>query len=412
MQASLKAGLSRFVSSTFILAFAVVLHATRVIFLSLILDDHDFGVVSTILLVTTIFADFGSLGFSQLAYNVPPFSKAYRRTTSHQVNLYIWSSLAICFCTTSIVSTILVLVGQFGFVAITATLFCAGVNIAILSSLRSAANIYIYPIAFAIKALIIMVDIVILSQGSLQMGTVVLWGEILSVPVLLAIAAYVGVLKFSPRLFKHVRSHLARNIAQGIRAISSSSSAMMFFNIERIVAAIFLSTASMGLLTKMLMPKIIASQSSFLLAVHFHRFVTSIDTVAKADLLLRIRRIEPLAFLLLIPLTALGGFVLQFLFEILYGIETSLLLATSISLTSLIFLFNPFSIFLQATGQFLKLLVANIVSAALFALLYLVFQHEAAILYMSAAAASSYFLLTRYLCFREAKIPSDARAAT
>ncbi len=389
-----------FFSSTFILGAAVVLHASRVIILSVVLNDHDFGVVSTILLLTTIFADFGSLGFSQMACNVRPFSGRHIQRSTYLINLYILSSIFICIVTSLSVSLIATWVGQFGFIQLVITLFAAAMNVTILSSLRSSANIHLYPSAFSLKAVIVMVDVVLLSKGNLSTTNIILWGEVLAFPVLLLIAGRAGVFPGSGKTLRRVPDHIGRNLRQGIRAIMSSFSGMLYFNIERIVALVLLPTASLGFLTKLLMPKIIASQSSFLLAVHFHRYVTSIGEIERSALLANTRRFEPAVIAVMVPGMVLASYILQIAFQYIYSIEISFPLALCIALTAAIFMLNPYSIFLQATGRFVELAAASFAAATLFICVYAVVPDEGNIIYISGLSTAAFLLVTRYFSRR------------
>lgn len=393
----------RFFSSTFILGAAVVLHASRVIILSIVLNDHDFGVVSTILLITTIFADFGSLGFAQLACNVAPFSGRHIQRSNYLINLYILSSFFICLITAIITSAILIVIGEFGFLQLSVTLFAAAMNIAILSSLRSAANVYLYPAAFGTKAVIVLIDVLLLSKGALKISSVMLWGEVLAMPALLIIAGRAGVFRGNSRIVRRVPRHIKRNLSQGIRAIMSGCSGMLYFNIERLVALMLLPTASLGFLTKLLMPKIIASQSSFLLTVHFHRYITSVGPKDRSALIDNIKRFEPWVLGAMIPGMFVATSTVIFAFSYIYGIEVILSLALGVTLTAGICLFNPYSIFLQATGRFSELAVASLASAGLFVSVYALVRDESWILYISTLSTLCFLLLTRYFSIKTAR---------
>ena len=95
-----------FFSSTLLLAMATVIHALRIIILSFLLGNREFGAVSTILLIGTLFTEFGALGFSQLIYNQPLFHPGRVSRQSRRVGLFFLTGLALLLASAAALAAI------------------------------------------------------------------------------------------------------------------------------------------------------------------------------------------------------------------------------------------------------------------------------------------------------------------
>lgn len=368
----------------------------RVIVLSLLLGDSDFGIVATLLLLAALFAEFGTLGFGQLVYNQPLFSPGRRNWRAHRVALFLLSGMAMASAISVIVSLLLYRFTPFNFAPLWLTLWCAAMNSMIISACRAAASQFIHPAGYAIKAVIVSIDIVILGFIGLSLENMALWGEVAAFPALLLYAWHIGILRRNCRIAASVLSTIRKNWRLGLKAIISSATGIVFFNQERILGAAFLTFEQMGILTKILMPKIIAAQGSFLFGVHFHRWIVSLDGLKRNALIKRMNRWEIWITPMLIVVLVSGGWITVQFIDLIYEISISLIMGMAITLLALAFLINPYAIILQANNHFTPLAKANLLAVLQFAAACLLWHPEVeGVLIASAASAFTWFLVVR-----------------
>ena len=385
----------KLVSTTLLLGTGSVIHAMRVIVLSLLLGNRDFGAVSTILLIASLFAEFGSLGFSQLIYNQRLFTPRLLNRAAVNVSRYLFAGLLIIVMMAAVTSAIIAVFTSFYVVTIFLTLFCAASNTMLLAACRASNNGFTHPIGFFLKSLIVLVDIAILGAGNLQIETIALWGEIFATPVLLAYAVRCGIVRPSRVMRRKIKALLMANRLIAVWAVMSSVSSLVFLNQERIAGALFLSLEDMGAMSKILLIKIIAAQGAFILGAPFHRHIVGLDQPARVDLFTQLRRYERYLYGALALLCALAIIPIKTVYRLAYAIDVSTAVAISAVVLAIIFAFNPFAILLQASGQFRKVSAINAITVALF-LSFAVFNHDnVAIIIASAAASTIWFVLIR-----------------
>ena len=385
----------KLVSTTLLLGTGSVIHAMRVIVLSLLLDNRDFGAVSTILLIATLFAEFGSLGFSQLIYNQRLFTPGVLNRAAVNVSRYLFAGLLIIVIMAAVTGAIIAVFTSFYVITIFLTLICAASNTMLLAACRASTSGFTHPIGFFVKSLIVLVDIAILGAGDLHIDTIALWGEVLAAPVLIAYAVRCGIVRPSRVMRRKIKALLMTNRLIAVWAVMSSVSSLVFLNQERIAGALFLSLEDMGAMSKILLIKIIAAQGAFILGAPFHRHIIGSSQAARINLFTEIRRYEPYAYGVLALLCALAVMPIQTVYRLAYTIDVSTAVAISAVVLAIIFAFNPFSILLQASGQFRKVSAINAITVALF-LSFALFNHDnVAIVIASATASTIWFVLIR-----------------
>lgn len=393
--------MKNFFSSTLLLAAAAILHSLRIILLSFLLGNHEFGGVSTILLMMTLFVEFGALGFSQLVYNQPLFEPGRVTRQGRRVGLFFATAACLLLCTALMVAAVIAAISMFQFWAIFLTLFCAAMNMMTLACCRASRSNFTHPIGFFIKAVIVVIDIIILGFFTPPIEKMVFWGELVALPVLLFYAWRVGVLKLRLRIVREIPRLLLSHARLGIFSISSAASGMIFFNQERIFGVSALTLEQLGLMTKLLLPKMIAAQGAFLLGVHFHRMIVRLAPAERSALLVRVQRLEWMGLPLIVLALAAGGFLAVPLNHYVYEIDIDFITGLSVGLLALVFFFNPYSIMLQATNHFTALVIANVAAVACFAAGVIIMSPTTSqTIILSAISAALWAVIVRILASR------------
>jgi hypothetical protein len=393
--------MKNFFSSTLLLAAAAILHSMRIISLSFLLGNHDFGGVSTILLMMTLFVEFGALGISQLVYNQPLFEPGRVTRQGRRIGLFFATAASLLLCTALIAATAIAAISMFQFWAVFLTLFCAAMNMMTLACCRASQSNFTHPLGFFIKAVIVVIDIVILGFFTPPIEKMVFWGEVAALPVLLFYAWRVGVLKLRLGIVREIPRLLLSHARLGILSISSAASGMIFFNQERIFGVSALSLEQLGLMTKLLLPKMIAAQGAFLLGVHFHRMIVRFTPAERSALLVRVKRLEWIGLPLIALALAAGGFLAVPLNHYVYDIDISFITGISAALLALVFFFNPYSIMLQATNHFSALVVANVAAVACFAAAVMLWDPTTSqTIILSAVSAALWAIIVRVIALR------------
>jgi hypothetical protein len=388
-------------SSTLLLGTATVIHALRIIILSFLLGNAAFGAVSTIMLMAVFFTEFGALGFSQLIYNQPLFKPGQVSRQSRRIGLYFVTGTGLLMASAVVVAGVVAVVSEFSFAMIFLTIFCAASNMLVLSACRSSRSSFTHPLGYFIKGVIVIADIVILGFFTPPIPMMALWGEVIALPVLLFYAWRIGVLKLRWTIVREVPGHLRANLKLGGSAIASAASGMVFFNQERLFGVAALTFEQLGVLTKLLLPKLIAAQGAFLLGVHFHRMVVGMTEAQRIGLFAGARRLEWIA----IPVVALalggGGYVLAQLAALVYDIHIDYPTGIAVTVLALLFFFNPYSIMLQATNRYGALTLANTVAVVAFvSLMAMAGSGGPGPIAFSAVSACLWFLVIRLLVAR------------
>ncbi len=387
-----------FFSSTLLLAMATVIHALRIIILSFLLGNADFGAVSTILLLATLFSEFGALGFSQLIYNQPLFHPGRVSRQSRRIGLFFLTGMGLLLASAAAVAAIASAISVFEFVTIFLTLFCAASNMMVLSACRSSRGSFTHPIAYFIKSIIVILDIVILGFFTPPLSQMALWGEVVALPILLFYAWYVGILKLRWTTVREVPAIFAGHFKLGLTAIASAASGMLFFNQERLFGVAALTLEQLGILTKLLLPKMIAAQGAFLLGVHFHRMIVRMSEADRSALFARAKQYERFAGPIAMLAVAGGGYLVVQLNALVYSIAIDYPTGLAVTVLALIFFFNPYSIMLQASNRYTSLAIANSIAVTGFiALVALVGPLDPGVAVLSAIAACLWFLIVRIL---------------
>lgn len=390
-----------FFSSTLLLAMATVIHALRIIILSFLLGNREFGAVSTILLIGTLFTEFGALGFSQLIYNQPLFHPGRVSRQSRRIGLFFLTGLVLLLASAAAVAAIASAISVFAFVTIFLTLFCTGANMMVLSACRSSRSSFTHPIAYFIKSIIVILDIVILGFFTPPLAKMALWGEVAALPILLFYSWHVGILKLRWRSARHVPAIFAGYFKLGLTAIASAASGMLFFNQERLFGVAALTLEQLGILTKLLLPKMIAAQGAFLLGVHFHRMIVRMSEADRPALFARARHYERFALPIAMLAIAVGGYLAVQLNAFIYGIAIDYATGLAVTVLALIFFFNPYSIMLQATNRYVSLAIANSIAVLGFiTLVTLAGSQGPGVAILSALSACLWFLIVRKLVAR------------
>lgn len=385
-----------FLSSTLLLGIGSVIHALRVIVLSFLLGNADFGAVSTVLLISTLFAEFGPLGFSQLIYNQRLYTPGLVTRASVNVSRFLATGLAILVPLAIVISLAVALASPFHFVTLLATLVCAGANVMILAACRAARSKFTHAVGYAIKSVIVLADIAVLGSGLLPTEYILLVGEILATPVLLVYAWRSGVFPFRRSILAKVPEVVRANKRIAFWALASSMSALLFLNQERMAGALFFTLEEMGVITKIILIKIIGAQSAFLFGTYFHRHVVGCDPQERARTFAQIRKYEPYAYAALAALCLLMTIPVQEAYALLYDIELSPQTALSVLVLGIVFFFNPFAILLQASGRFGIVARCNAIAIGLFALIVLFGTSSAFVIVASAIASLVWYGLIRY----------------
>lgn len=387
-------------SSILLLGVGSFIHALRVIILSFLLGNHNFGAVSTILLISTLFAEFGTLGFSQLIYNQRLFTPGVVSRASVNVNRFLLTGLSIISAMGLVTALVISMVGPFHFWTLLVTLVCAAANMMILAACRASNNKFTHPTAYFLKSLIVLVDIAVLGSGHFQVQTIILWGEVLATPVLFLYALRHGV--FQPRwsVLRKVPGVVKIHWRLAFWAIVSSMSALLFLNQERMAGALFLTLAQMGVITKIILIKIIGGQSAFIFGTYFHRHVVGSDHAARVQTFAIIRRYELYAYLTLAALCLLMTIPTQMAYRAFYGIELSYAVAISAMVLAIVFFFNPFAILLQASGRFGTIARYNALVVALFFVLALFSFDSSYVVIASAGTSFLWYVLVRRAAYR------------
>ncbi len=356
-------------SSTLLLGTATAVHALRILILSFLLGNTAFGAVSTILLMATFFNEFGALGFQQLIYNQPLFAPGRVSRQSRRVGLYFVTGVSLLVASAVVVAAVADAVSEFSFVAVFLTIFCSAANMMVLSACRASQSSFTHPVAYFIKGVVVVSDIVILGFFTPSLPMMALWGEVIALPILLFYAWRVGVLKLRWSIVREVPGHLMGNLRLGVSAIASAASGMVFFNQERLFGVAALTLEQLGVLTKLLLPKLIAAQGAFLLGVHFHRMVVRLSEAKRLELFARVRRLEWIALPVVAIAVGIGGYIVVQLAALIYHIPIDYPTGIAVTVLALLFFFNPYSIMLQATNRYGALALANMVAVAAFVLL-------------------------------------------
>lgn len=390
-----------FFSSTLLLAMATIIHALRIIILSFLLGNTDFGAVSTILLLATLFTEFGALGFSQLIYNQPLFKPGRVSRQGRRIGLFFLTGMGLFLANAAIVAAIASAISVFAFATIFLTLFCAASNMMVLSACRSSRSSFTHPIAYFIKSIIVVLDIVILGFFTPPLAKMALWGEVVALPILLFYAWHVGILKLRWTSAREVPAIFAKHFKVGLTAIASAASGMLFFNQERLFGVAALTLEQLGILTKLLLPKMIAAQGAFFLGVHFHRMVVRMSETDRSTLFARAKHYERYV----VPISALavtvGGYLAVQFNTLIYGIAIDYPTGLAVTVLALIFFFNPYSIMLQATNHYISLAIANSIAVTGFvALVVVVGPHNPGVAVLSALSACLWFLIVRIFVAR------------
>lgn len=385
--------MSGFVSSSLLLAVSTIIHAGRIIILSFVLGNAEFGAVSTVLLIATIFTEFGALGFTQLIYNQSLFEPGRVSRHSRRVGMFLLTGAVLLLATATLVAAIISAISPFAFVTIFLTIFCAATNMVILSACRSSRSNFTHPIAYFIKSIIVTMDIIILGYWAPPIAQIALWGEVIAMPLLLLYAWYIGVLKFRMRTLRAVPQLFATQFKLGLLAIASSASGMLFFNQERLFGVSALTLEQMGILTKLILPKMVAAQGAFLLGVHFHRYVVGLSNAERLALFARIRRFEWIAIPVLLLAVVLGSPVVVALNAAIYSINIGFLTGVAVIALSLVFFFNPYSIMLQATNRYSLLAYANSGAVVVFVGLTAIRGAEGSAVVLHSAVSACFWLL-------------------
>jgi O-antigen/teichoic acid export membrane protein len=396
MKSSRALSLRSFLSSTLLLGVGSVIHALRVIVLSLLLSNYQFGAVSTVLLISTLFAEFGTLGLSQLVYNQSLYTPRVVNRNSLIISRFAMSGLFVITMMAFVVSAIISAMASFRFFALFPTLLCAATNVMVLASLRASDSKFTHPLGYAIKAIIVLTDIFVLGFGYFEVDSIMLWGEILAAPVLLIFAARSGIVRVRKSIFRHVFAHLKKHIRTASWAVLSSMSALLLLNQERLAAALFLDLEQMGIISKVVLIKIIGGQSAFIFGTYFHRHIVGSDATARAWIFAEIRRYEVYVYFILLGACAIGSVPVMLIYAAVYQIELSYVASFSAIALAIVFFFNPFAIFLQASGRFDTLTQCNAITVVLFFALASVNLDGLNIVNASAVTALMWFALIRH----------------
>lgn len=382
-------------NSTLLLGAGSFIHALRVIILSFLLDNRDFGAVSTILLICTLFAAFGSLGFSQLIYNQRLYTPGVVSRASVNVSRFLLAGLSIISAMAVVTALAISVVGPFHFGTLFTTLICAAANMMFLSAFRSSSNKYTHPNAYFLKSLVVLVDIAVLGSGAFAIETIMLWGEILATPVLLFYALQNGIIRPRWSVFRKVPGLVAAHRDLAFWAVISSMLALVFLNQERMAGAFFLTLEQMGIITKIILIKIIGGQSAFIFGTYFHRYIVGSDQEGRVRIFAVIRRYESFIYLALALACLLMMIPVQMAYQTFYDIELGYAVTIAAMLLGIIFFFNPFSIVLQASGRFGTTARINAIAVALFFTLAIFRFDSAYIVIVSAVTSLLWYVLVR-----------------
>lgn len=389
-----------FLSSTFLLGAGSVIHALRVIILSFLLGNRDFGAVSTILLISTLFAEFGSLGFSQLVYNQRLYTPGVANRASVNVSRFLMTGLSIISTMAILTALAISGTGSFHFGTLFLTLICAAANVMILATCRASNNKFTHPVGYFLKSLIVLVDIAVLGTGHIDIASIMLWGEILATPALLFYAWRSGVLRLRWSIFRKAPGLVARHRNIAFWAVMSSMSALLFLNQERMAGAFFLTLEQMGVITKIILIKIIGGQSAFIFGTHFHRHIVGSDQDGWVRTFALVRRYEFFVY----PALALGCLVMmipvQMAYQAFYGIELGYAVAIAAMILAIVFFFNPFAILLQASGHFGTIARTNAIAVTLFLALAIFSFDSSYVVIASAATSLLWYVLVRRAAYR------------
>ncbi len=389
-----------FFSSTLLLGTASVIHALRVIILSLLLANREFGAVSTILLISTLFAEFGSLGFSQLVYNQRLYSPGRISRASVIVGRFLLTGLSIIITMAVVTAVVISAAGTFHFWTLLPTLICAAANVMILASCRASNNKLTHPTAYFLKSLMVLIDIAVLGSGHFSIDTIMLWGEIVATPVLLLYAMRSGILRLRWSFFRRVPGLFAAQKNIAFWAVMSSMTALLFLNQERIAGVFFLTLEQVGLITKIVLIKVIGGQSAFILGTYFHRHIVGARQEERERTFSVIRRYERYAYAILALLCLAMIVPVQIAYQALYGIELSYLVAVAAMVLGIVFFFNPFAILLQASGRFSTIARYNATAVGLFMVLAMLSIDGRYIVISSAATSLVWYIMVRRAAYQ------------
>lgn len=387
-------------SSILLLGAGSFIHALRVIILSFLLGNHNFGAVSTILLISTLFAEFGTLGFSQLIYNQRLFTPRVIDRASVNVSRFLATGLSIISIMGLVTALAISFAGPFQFWTLLVTLVCAAANTMILAACRASTNKFTHPTAFFLKSLIVLVDIAVLGSGHFQVETIILWGEVLATPVLLFYALKHGIVRPRWSFFRKIPDVIKLHWRLAFWAVMSSMSALLFLNQERMAGAFFLTLAQVGVITKIILIKIIGGQSAFIFGTYFHRHVVGSDQAGRVQTFAVVRRYERYVYPALAALCLLMTIPVQMAYRAFYGIDLSYAVAIAAMILAIVFFFNPFAILLQASGRFGTIARYNALVVGLFFLLALFSADSSYIVVASAAASLLWYVLVRRAAYR------------
>ncbi|HWW55888.1 MAG TPA: hypothetical protein VN047_03245 [Sphingopyxis sp.] len=386
--------------SILLLGAGSFIHALRVIILSFLLGNHNFGAVSTILLISTLFAEFGTLGFSQLIYNQRLFTPRVISRASVNVSRFLLTGLLIISVMAVVTALVISLAGPFHFWTLFVTLICAAANTMILASCRASNNKFTHPTAFFLKSLVVLVDVAVLGSGHFHVESIILWGEVLATPVLFVYALRHGIIQPRWSVLRKVPGIVTIHWRVAFWAVMSSMSALLFLNQERMAGAFFLTLAQMGVITKIILIKIIGGQSAFIFGTYFHRHVVGSDHAGRVQTFAVVRRYELYVYPALAVLCLLMTIPVQMAYRAFYGIELSFAVAIAAMILAIVFFFNPFAILLQASGRFGTIARYNALVVALFFALALFSFDSSYVVIASAATSSLWYVLVRRAAYR------------
>lgn len=389
-----------FLSSTLLLGAGSFIHALRVIILSFLLGNRDLGAVSTILLISTLFAEFGSLGFSQLVYNQRLYTPGVISRASVNVSRFLLTGLSIISAMALVTALAISVAGPFHFWTLFMTLICAAANVMILAACRASNNKFTHPTGYFLKSLIVLVDIAVLGSGHFAIETIILWGEILATPVLLFYAWRSGIIRPRWSVFRKAPGLVAAHRGLAFWAVMSSMSALLFLNQERMAGAFFLTLEQMGVITKIILIKIIGGQSAFIFGTYFHRHIVGSDQAGRARSFAMIRRYEFYVYPGLAALCLVMTIPVQLAYQAFYGIELGFAVTISAMVLAIVFFFNPYAILLQASGRFGTIARCNAIAVALFLALAMFSFDSAYVVIASAATSFLWYVLVRCAAYR------------
>lgn len=293
-------------------------------------------------------------------------------------------------------ASIIAISTAFHFATLFLTLLCAAANTMILAACRASKNKFTHPVGFILKSIVVLIDIAILGMGSIEIASIALWGEIVATPILL-IYIFRGKLIMPKRsIARKILVLLMINRRIATWAVVSSMSSLIFFNQERIAGALFVSLEQMGVITKMILIKIIAAQCAFIFGTYFHRHLIASGQQEKVDLFAKIRKFEIQGYIILFILCIISAVPVIFAFGVMYGIEMNVVIATSVTILAVLFFFNPFAVLLQSSGRFDLITRCNCIAVGLFSTVIVFAKDTSQIVVASTGVSIIWYILIRH----------------